>query len=311
MNIIAADDEKLALNGVLRVLNEVFPDEQVEGFQNGRKMLEKVKQMIDENVILDYAFLDIKMRGISGLELAKQIKDLCPVTRILFVTAYDEYAFDAFKLHAKGYLLKPLTREMVEETLDSMELNWRDELGNTVLSESAAALEASEAITEKLTIHAPDMGAEEREEGGALQKVISVHTFGNFDVYVNGRPVKFERSKSKELLAYLIDRRGAGSTTAQITAMLWEDQPGGRKLSNTTQQVIYSMMQTLKAEGIADIIVKKWNYLAVSPEKIDCDYYRFLEGDVTAVNSYMGEYMGDYSWAELTTAALERKVYGY
>ena len=55
---------------------------------------------------------------------------------------------------------------------------------------------------------------------------------------------------------------------------------------------------------IEDVIIKKWNYLAIDVSKIDCDYYKFLDGDAVAVNSYMGEYMANYSWAEMTTANL-------
>ena len=52
-------------------------------------------------------------------------------------------------------------------------------------------------------------------------------------------------------------------------------------------------------------MIKKWNYLAIDPERIDCDYYNFLAGDVRAINSYTGEYMSNYSWAEFTTAYLD------
>jgi two-component SAPR family response regulator len=220
---------------------------------------------------LDYAFLDVEMREMSGIELAKELKELCPSVRILFVSAYNQYACEAFQLHAKGYILKPATEDLIVEALDSMEIEWRQ--------------------PRKIA---------DLEEG----KCVSVHTFGNFDVFVENEPVQFERSKSKELFAYLIDRCGAGSSTAEIAAVLWEDVVDRKKLKNSTQTVIHSMMQSLKQRNIEDVVVKKWNYLAVDISKVECDYYKFLEGDAVAVNSYMGEYMSNYSWAEMTTASL-------
>lgn len=278
MNIIAVDDEELALGNLIRVLEKVYNDVNIQGFQKGKDALEEVKNLLKKEERLDYAFLDIEMQEMSGIELAKRLKEICPSVRILFVSAHNQYACEAFQLHAKGYILKPATKELIIEALDSMEVEWREP------------------------------GIEKNKEEG---KRVSVHTFGNFDVFTEGKTVSFERSKSKELFAYLIDRRGAGSSTAEVAAMLWEDEVDTKKMKSATQTVIHSMIQSLKEVGIVDVIVKKWNYLAVDPSKIDCDYYRFLEGDAVAVNSYMGEYMSNYSWAEMTTASLlEQKIKG-
>lgn len=271
MNIIAVDDEKLALDSLLRVLRKIFDNSEITGFQRGKDALSAADRMKQEGKQVDYAFLDVEMREINGIALAKRLKEICPSVRILFVSAHNQYACEAFQLHAKGYILKPATEDLIVETLDSMEVEWRD-------------LEKKK----------------ETDEG----KSILVHTFGNFDVFAKNEPVTFERSKSKELFAYLIDRRGAGSSTAEIAAVLWEDAEDKKKLKNATQTVIHSMIQSLKDRNVGNVIIKKWNYLAVDISKIECDYYKFLEGDIIAVNSYMGEYMTNYSWAEMTTASL-------
>lgn len=273
MNIVAVDDEALALNSLVRVLKQVFEDAPIKGFQKSREALEMIQELSKRGERLDYAFLDVEMRGISGIELAKCIKGIFPNVRIMFISAYDHYACQAYQVHAKGYILKPVTKELLEESLDSMEVEWRDEI-------------------EKKSLDMP---------------IVSIHTFGNFDVFVNKKLLTFERSKSKELLAYLIDRKGAGVTTAEIAAVLWEDM-GGKRATNNAQQVIHSLMSTLKQAGIRDIVIKKWNYLAVDPIKVVCDYYEFLQGNLGAINTYMGEYMCQYSWAETTTAALENKI---
>lgn len=270
MNIIAVDDEELALKSLLRVLEKVYDHAYIQGFQKGKEALNETENLIRREESLDYAFLDVEMQEMGGIELAKCLKEKCPSVRILFVSAYNQYACEAFQLHAKGYILKPATKELIIEALDSMEVEWREP------------------------------GKVKGEEG----KSVSVHTFGNFDVFTKSETVSFERSKSKELFAYLIDRRGAGSSTAQIAAVLWEDEADVKKRKNATQTVIHSMIRSLKKVGIEDVLIKRWNYLAVDVSKIECDYYRFLDGDAVAVNSYMGEYMTNYSWAEMTTASL-------
>ena len=276
MNVIAVDDEKLALDSLVRVLGKVFDNSNILGFQRSQEALEKSKNLIEDGEQLDYAFLDVEIREMNGIELAKRLKEICPSVRILFVSAYNQYACEAFQLHAKGYILKPATEELIVEALDSMEIEWR---------------------------------SKNKKKDLDISKSVFVHTFGNFDVYAQNEPVSFERSKSKELFAYLVDRRGAGSSTAEIAAILWEDLDDKKKVKSATQTVIHSMIQSLKDVNIGDVIVKKWNYLAVDVTKIECDYYKFLEGDIVAVNSYMGEYMTNYSWAEMTTASLlEQKL---
>ena len=130
---------------------------------------------------------------------------------------------------------------------------------------------------------------------------IRVQTFGNFEVFADGKPVIFEREKSKELLAYLVDRHGAAVTTEQIAALLWEDIPYDRKLKNRVTATIAALKSSLKAAGIEDILIKTWNHLSLDIAKIKCDAYDYEKWDAVAVNSFHGEYMLNYSWAEFTT----------
>lgn len=275
MKVIAVDDETLALNSLLRVLNQVYEGIEIEGFQKSKEVIQRIEEICSQGKKVDYAFLDVELREMSGIELARRLKEICPTIRILFVSAYDQYACEAFQIHAKGYILKPATKEMVEEALDSMEIDWRGQV-----------------------------------KGGEASS-IRVQTFGNFDVFVNNDLLTFDRSKSKELFAYLIDRKGSGATTGELAAILWEDSKQGKKMANHVQQVIHSMMRSLKEAGIEHIVIKKWNYLAIDPDKVLCDYYQFLKGDLGAINTYMGEYMSQYSWAEMTTAQLEEKKHKF
>ena len=136
---------------------------------------------------------------------------------------------------------------------------------------------------------------------------VCVQTFGNFDVYLDGKLLLFSRLKAKETFAYLIDRKGSSVTTAEIASILWEEREYNRSLQNQTQVILSCMMKTLKENGISDIVIKKRNQIAIDKSKIKCDYFEFFNGDVSAVNAYTGEYMTNYSWAEMTAGELYMK----
>ena len=134
---------------------------------------------------------------------------------------------------------------------------------------------------------------------------VEVVTFGGFEVYVDGRPVAFRRAKAKELLALLVDHQGTGVTAREASSVLWEDEPYGRAQRSYYQTTVASLRASLEGVGAAHILEKGWNSLAIRPDAISCDLYRFLAGDPLAVNSYRGSYLPSYSWAEFTVARLE------
>ena len=118
------------------------------------------------------------------------------------------------------------------------------------------------------------------------------------DIYVNGRLLYFEREKAKELFALLVDRCGAALTTEQIASVLWESKNYNTSLKNAVTKVVASLRNTLKAEGIEDILIKRWNHLAVDTKKFECDAYEYEKQVPRDRSSFRGEYMTNYSWAE-------------
>ena len=115
MIAIAVDDEVLML-GALTAAVKSSPDiSKVTQFSNCEEALDFVK----ENIV-DIAFLDINMRGMGGLALAQKIVATRPDCKIVFCTGYEEYAVSAFKLHASGYLLKPVSAEDVQREIDNI-----------------------------------------------------------------------------------------------------------------------------------------------------------------------------------------------
>lgn len=113
MHIIYIDDEKPALdNFEYTVAN--FPEiTSLTMFQDGYEALEFVK-----NHPVDVVFCDMEMPEIHGIELAKKLREYDPDIRIIFVTAYGQYALDAWGVDATGYLLKPYTTSDIRKELN-------------------------------------------------------------------------------------------------------------------------------------------------------------------------------------------------
>lgn len=179
MRILLVDDEELQLLRLESEVKKVLPD--ATGIFSYRNPSEALKDF--KNKKIDIAFLDIEMPGINGINLAKELKKINPLINIVFVTAYNDYAVEAYKLHASGYLTKPVQAEKIKEEIDA--LRYPVELRG--------------------------------------QKKIQVKCFGNFDVFYDGEPLKFSYQKSKEVFAYLVDREGSAININELNAVLWEE----------------------------------------------------------------------------------------
>ncbi len=213
----------------------------------------------------DVCFLDIQMPHVNGIILAKNFKRKNPRCNIIFVTGYSEYMGDAFDLYASGYLLKPATAQQIRHALDNL----------------------------RYPIEA-DNGPE-----------IVAQCFGNFEIFYKGEPIRFKYNKSKEVMAYLIDRKGAVCTNNEVICALWEDDD-----SHTSyyRSLLKDIVDTLSAIHCEDIIGKQRAGANIVTSKIRCDYYDFLAGKPSGINAYKGEYMIQYSWAEETGAALFMEI---
>ncbi len=139
-------------------------------------------------------------------------------------------------------------------------------------------------------------------------KRVRVQTFGGFDVFVEGKPLLFKRAKAKELLAYLVDRRGVSVTNDEICVALWEDDGSIQTRKSYVRVLLAELRSALKEAGAESILEKSVNRLAIVPDQLDCDFYRFLEGDPAAVNSYRYDYMPSYSWAEFNVGVLSERL---
>lgn len=268
MRVAAVDDEKMSLENILMKLNEVKRIQESVGFRSPIKLLEYM-----EEHKLDVVFLDINMRQMDGLTLAKKIKEKSPETFIIFVTGYSEYAVLAYRMHVTGYLLKPVSVEDIEAELNYIENPQRP---------------MTVTITE----------AEKK-------KNLRVQCFGNFEVFINEEAVRFRRSKTKELFAYLIDRVGAACNTATLCEVLWEDEPVTISMKSQLRNYISELSKILEGAGASSVLIRNRNSYAINTSELKCDYYGFRKRDPAAVNLYFGEYMSQYSWAEMTLGGIE------
>ena len=133
---------------------------------------------------------------------------------------------------------------------------------------------------------------------GRIRREITVRTFGSFDVFVGDTLVTFRRELTKELLAYLVDRRGSAATRKEIAAVIFEDDAYTRATQAYLTQIIANLKKALAEAGIPELLVSSYNTYAVDTRLFVCDSYRYLDGDPEAADTFHGEYMNQYSWAE-------------
>lgn len=257
MKILAVDDEALMLERLCRCIREAAPAADLVSF---RKATECLAYLQEQNV--DVAFLDIHMRNMDGMELAKQIKVLQPNTNIIFCTGYSDYLYDAIsEIRCSGYILKPVTTDQITRELEN--------------------LRHPVALKQPTTIY--------------------MQCFGNFEVFMDGKALPFESAKSKELLAYLVDRNGAVCSNAEIIAALWEDDADHYSYLKKCKK---QLLHVLSDIGCRDILVSPRGGMGIDKSKVSCDYYEWIEGTAQGINAYRGQYMAQYSWGEITNASL-------
>lgn len=256
MLITVIDDEPLALKATAAAVREAIPSAEIVTFQKCSEFLE----FAVSNTV-DVAFLDINMRGVTGLELAEKLKETNPTVNIIFVTGYSEHKSAAMDMRASGYLMKPVVAADIAEEIRFLRF----------------------PVKEKARVRAK--------------------CFGNFSVEYDGKPMHFTYKKTEELLAYLIDRKGAPIGYGELSAILWEDDTHIDYL----KKLRADLLNTFKAHGLPDVIIARKGTLAIDCGRISCDYFDYLDKKDGALDAFIGEYMSQYSWAESTLGMLLSK----
>ena len=135
-------------------------------------------------------------------------------------------------------------------------------------------------------------------------KKIVITTIPNFLVRANGEILRINNVKSRELLALLVDRAGVGVSSTEAISYLWPEREGDEKTQALYRMTLKRLMDTLREAGIEELIGATGREKYIDCSRVDCDLYRILDGDIDAVQHYVGEYMREYSWAEIRNAQL-------
>ena len=215
MNIIIVDDE-------IDTLNEIeFYVKRYAHFNNIVKCTNPLKALEEtEKFQFDASLLDIEMPGMNGLELAEQLLNISPNMKVAFITAYNSYATEAFDVNAIDYVLKPIREERLIRALDRLVDNKKYK------------------IVQK----------EDRPK-------LYIHTFGKFIIKIGEDVLKWNRKKSSELFAYLLENREMPIHKEKLCYLLWPDLEPRKALVNL-QSTIYSIRKTLREYESHEISIK-------------------------------------------------------
>lgn len=217
---------------------------------------------------VDVALIATDMPELDGLDLGQYLKDLHPGVNLIFLDPDDAQALDALSLHASGCLLLPVSKFALSAELDDLRYP---------------------------------------VSGGPGRRVFA-QTFGNFELFVDGEPVVFKYTRTKEIVALLVNNRGAQTTNGEIIAALWEDEGDPEKKASYLRNLRQDLQNTLTRLKLTDILYKQRGSMAIAADRIDCDLYDWLAKKDRSRYRYMGDYMNQYSWAETVHAELDEML---
>ena len=265
MRVMIVDDERMATEELYDICTSHRLIDEAVTFDNPADALVYIAQ----NSNIDIAFLDIEMPVMTGLELARRINTINNDTKIVFVTGFKEYAYDAYKVNAVGYILKPYDDDAVYNEIEKAE----------------------------------------RMSSVVSKKEVTVKTFGYFDIFVNNKPVYFSSAKAKEFMAFLVDRQGGAVSTEQAVSALWPDREYDETVQSLFRKMLKSLRSSLSDAGISDIFIDVRNQRSIDTSKFSCDYYKFMENPKENIDSFHGEYMEGYAFAKPTAVKIRNVYY--
>lgn len=274
INAVIIDDERPAIKALEYHLKD-YPEVNVAAaYINPLEAIENMHQHKPQVV-----FLDINMPQLQGIDAGSRILDISPDTEIVFVTAYEQYAIDAFELYAMDYILKPIDPLRLKKTL-----------GRLMKIQSSVKVPESKLI---------------------------IQTLGKFRIgWDNQQPIKWRTEKTKELFLLMLYYKNRIMTKEELVEILWPDQ-NPEKAVHQLYNGIYYIRKTLAEYGIdrSMIMIDSSYTLKLDGITLDKDQfiksaknYRNLSADqlLTLESTYAGDYLEgeDYPWADLERESL-------
>jgi len=277
MNVILVDDEPLALDYLEHQLRKVCEIDSIRKFTDPLSSLDAI---VHEDV--DVVFLDIQLPEIDGIEFAEQLLERKPGLRIVFITAYQEYAVQAFEMNAMDYVMKPVKAERLRNTLNRLQTESH--------SEAIAPSEDRRAIRMQLFREVLIESAD--------------HPF---------IPIRWRTAKAQELFLYLLQNRDKQIRKDTLIEILWPEYEASKAYS-LLYTTIYHIRKTLEPYGNRFVLssisegymlrlehvqldVEEWeNGLRNDPDILPDELASFEQ----LLKLYKGDYLQDfdYWWAE-------------
>ncbi|EMS69103.1 response regulator [Ruminiclostridium cellobioparum] len=231
LKTILVDDEELSIKRLNKILAECGEIQICNTFSNSLEAYEYIK----ENKI-DVAFLDISMPDMDGMTFSGMLRDMDSDIDVVFITGYDEYAVKAFELNALDYLLKPVTSERLQKTLDKIKKKRRYVQKNPGLK---------------------------------------VSFFNGFKICTagdEGREIKLRSPKTEELFAFIVYK---GTTNREeIVDTLWEGFDFDKALKNINSNIYY-IRKALSVYGLEDCIKTGKKEIGIEKGRVACDLFEF------------------------------------
>lgn len=234
MIALAVDDEILALKSLCKAIESSDDISEVNRFSTCSATLGWAK----ENSF-DIAFLDINMRGIGGINLAKELRNINPECHIIFCTGYQEFAVDAFRLHADGYILKPIDRERLQE-------------------------EIAYILNKKTSEY--------------LLRCRCFGGFDVYDPKGDKIAFKRKRAK-EVLAILIDKKGMGISAKEICGILWENDTENEKKNMRYLWNLLSSLTKTLKNVGAEEVLIHSGSTYSIDPTKIKCDYYDYLKGE--------------------------------
>jgi two-component SAPR family response regulator len=260
---IIIDDERHAIRELEFFLKEYSDIEIIASYTNPLKAIEELKE---NNVQL--VFLDINMPQLLGIDVGSKILDINPEIKIVFVTAYDQYALEAFELNAIDYVLKPIQRTRFEKTMQRI----------------------SKSISMYNPIHC---------------KKLIIKCFGTLKIgWEHEEPIKWRTDKTKELFAYLLMHAGVEVTKDRLIEALWSDVEVEKSIKQL-HNGIYYIRKTLEEYGIdRELVSISGNYcLKIGAVYFDKQVWNELKSSAVSEmtlsrieETYSGDYLDGVDW---------------
>ncbi|HIW33750.1 MAG TPA: response regulator [Candidatus Paenibacillus intestinavium] len=277
MRVILVDDEQLALLSMEKMLNDLEGLEVIGKYMNAIIAIEQIVLTQPDAV-----FLDIEMPEVNGLDVAAIIQEQSPATEIIFVTAYDQYALDAFNVQAMDYLLKPFSSGRLKKTIELLQKRIKQNIKPPPASKGNMRC----------------MGRLQAQKVGEESVVL-----------------RWRTTKIKELFAYLLHNRGQVVSKDILIQLLWPEIEEQKGITNL-QTSIYRIRQMMKEQGLEEVLLISYTQfgyvLELNGLLIDAEQWDLDLRDLSPISrqtvadhqrlfaAYTGDYLGedDYYWAE-------------